>query len=165
MNALFGLFHIFPQVSSFRRFLVIHAIARILLPIVHHISMSFLITPIPIVLVSFSVLIKIFFLSILLFLVFMFTFIFESPLGPILIVEVSEAHVIYSKFIVIPILNDIQHMVSYLERVLERNSEFLNFIHQNAIFKDFFLSTQVTTDQFNGYNVFFKTEFPNKLHL
>ena len=111
--------------------------------------MPFLVASIAIVLVSFfsSVFIRITLISILL--TIFFPFIHKGSLSAITVVQVLETLVIYPQFIVVPVLNNIEHVIANLEWILEVYSEFLDFVKNHSIFENFFFTTEMAADEFD----------------
>ncbi len=62
----------------------------------------------------------------------------------------GETLVVNSKFEHISVLNDVQHVVVDLERVLERSPKLLNFKNHLPISVNFLLAAQVTANELYG---------------
>lgn len=65
----------------------------------------------------------------------------ERSLGSILVVEEREALVVNPEFKEFPMLDDIEHVIAYLEGVLEGSPEFLTLEHLLPILQDLLLPT------------------------
>ena len=76
-----------------------------------------------------------------------------------------EALIVNPQFVVVSVLYNVEHVVSYLERVLEIYAEFLHLIHHHSILENLFLSTQVATDQLYRCRIAIQTELPHILHF
>lgn len=96
---------------------------------------------------------------------FLLSIVDKSSFGPILMVEVLEALVVNSQLKDFSVLDDVEHVVSNLKRVLERSPKLLDLKGELSIFKYLLLSTYVTANQFNGDQRRIQVKLPNELRL
>jgi len=75
------------------------------------------------------------------------TIIDECFFCPLHVIEVLKRLVVYPKLKVVPVLHYVEHVRSYLKRVLERGAELLSFKYETAISEHLLLATEVTANQ------------------
>ena len=62
-------------------------------------------------------------------------------------IQVRKALVVDSEFEEVPVLHDVEHVVSDLERELERGPKLLTVVNHLPIFEDLLLTAQVGADK------------------
>ena len=120
--------------------------------------MTFLISSIAVILITFCIIILL-----LLLLLLLFPIKHKRPPSLILIEQMLKTLVINSEFKHLSMLNDIEHVVVDLEWILEWCTKLLHFKDHSAITENFLLPTQMTANQLNRYHLRVKAEFPNEL--